>query len=99
MHVAIGVSAVGTTSWTAPRDLLLSGATLMNKAADVLLSTVPQALYDTTPTNPDVRYLLALGANAHGSMGQRIPVLKDTVISAAFSAAGGVILYFDEIDS
>jgi hypothetical protein len=99
MHVALGQAAAGTSSWTAPRDLVLTGGVLMNKSASVLISLIAVALFDTTPVNPDFRYLLAIGPLAFGSANQKIPVLKDTVIYAAFSAAGGVILYFDEVDS
>jgi|SRR5215831_14954722 len=91
-----GVAAAGTQKFVAPSDLTFLGGKLLNKACSVLVSAIDIALFDTTPGALDRRYFYALGPNAYGRDDLKIPMPAGETWYLAFSAAGAVVLYFDE---
>jgi len=99
MVLSLGVSALGTVSWTAPRDLIFTGARSFNTACDILFSHAPLATSSTTVVGFDFKFFYALGANSSGKVDIFYPIPAKEIIFVAFSAIGSAMLYFDEVIS
>jgi len=98
--VSLGVSALGTTSYTPDRPLLLTGANVApNAACTCNISFVSAATAATTLVNASYGILFSLSSSAAGVYGVKIPIEKGQVIYLAFSALGWAQLYFDEVTS
>jgi hypothetical protein len=103
MVLHLGVTGgAGTVSWSAPRDLVFTGAQLGNAAAAVaaVISTIP-ALQPTSFLfiGPSFSVFYWLGGFSTGKQNCTIPVPAGETIYVAFSAAGTCLLYFDEVAS
>lgn len=88
----------GDNSWTVTRDCTFVGARQMNKAANVLISTLKfTGLPATnTPIAIDQQYLYTLGSIANGITNVRIPLRKGDTLYFYFSAETAVICFFED---
>jgi hypothetical protein len=98
--VTIGVSALGTTSYASDRDQLLQAAVNGVGAADVTISTDQNLTAATGIVSATTKVYGFLSSAARVLAGPlKIPTPAGERIYLAFSAAGCVTLYFDDIIS
>jgi hypothetical protein len=96
--LSIGVTALGTTSWIAPYDLLFTGARSgTNAAVNVTISLVSAVTAATKIVDPAYTVLWCIGANSLGATNCKIPILAGEKVYFAFSAEGWVICFFEPI--
>jgi|SRR5215467_5989850 len=97
MIVSIGVAALGTTSYTPDRDVVLRGANVApNAACTCNISFVSAVTAATTLVAASYNIIASLSSTAAGVYILNIPIKKGETIFLAFSALGWCQLYFDD---
>jgi hypothetical protein len=101
--VAVGMPALGTTSWTPDRDLVFKGVCKASfGTGSLIVSTRPNmttafAVQPGVGDSPLAQAILAVaGPNAQGFSQLNIPVRGGDPIYVCFSAGDWCVLYFDE---